>query len=130
VSERRARFMLVVASWLGPVGPPPAELSLLPDERFVPEQHDPASPIHRARIIHHTVRSCLNDAPVEPPRRIRVHLPDGNRYRNYACRSRKIEQCQGDGTRDRYYDERCETVEGRAIAAGPGAPRATLAPKR
>lgn len=122
LAELWARILLVYATWFGPPPLSEAERARLPDERYVPEMRDPSSPIHRARVIHRTIRDCVDDAVVEPERKIQILLPDGNRYRNFACRSRKLEQCLGDGSRDRYYDERCEDEKGRAIEL-PNSPK-------
>jgi hypothetical protein len=92
---------------------PPPVLS-----EYYPDLENKDHPVHKAALLHRSVRDCLRDTVVEPERKIVLNRPDGTRYLNYVCRTRKTEQCVGDGSRDRYYDEWCEDRGGRRIKSG------------
>jgi len=87
----------------------------MPNPRFYPERYKKDSPIHKAKVLHRTVRRCSDHSPVSEPQVIKIKRDDGTYYRNYVCSNRYEAQCIKDGSFDSYYDEWCEDEFGDKI---------------
>lgn len=84
----------------------------LPDWDYYPVLKSGNHPVHQAKILYRTIRRCSDDSVVSAESKLVLNLPDGTRYKNYVCGSRKAELCAGDGSRDTWYDEWCEDARG------------------
>ena len=108
--------LLVVASFAGcATSAKTTNSDAVPNAARYPEVSDPNSPIHKAVTLHRTVKSCADDAVTKPEEVIALQRPDGTRYENAICRSRKVEQCNGVDANGEYYDEWCEDATGSRI---------------
>ena len=87
----------------------------LPNPNAYPEFYDRNNPIHKATVIHRTVRNCSDHSVVGEPQVWPLITEDGTHYCNYICTNRYQAQCIKDGTFDTYYDEWCEDVNGERI---------------
>ncbi len=87
-----------------------------PNPNAYPEYYQKDNPIHKAIVLHRTVKNCSDRAMIGEPQTIKLKNTDGTtRYSNYLCRDRYQEQCVSDGSFDTYYDEWCEDGNGNKI---------------
>ncbi|MFA5030351.1 MAG: hypothetical protein WC495_02060 [Patescibacteria group bacterium] len=87
----------------------PGDNGYIPNPVFYPSTESGVDLLSQAQTLYRLHYTC--DGKIDPsaqPVGAYEEIPLASGYTNFVCRNREYEQCERDGSADRYYSEKCD----------------------